>query len=214
VRVKGRDTDGTAWEEMTNCEDASAGGVSVFLKRPVKVGQVLQLALPLPPRFRQYDITEPSYRVYALVRRRTGSPARLGLLFLGKNPPQGAESLPSGLYFLPGDPKPAAADRHTVELRLRLEAEHAPGGTAQELRALAENVTPRHAEVKAALPVAKGSMLTVEDIDGTFKTRAEVRSITIDKDGQARLNLFFLDEELPERMLPAGGIAPRPISNS
>jgi len=213
VRIKGRDPDGTEWVEMTNCEDASAGGVALFLKRPVRVGQVLQLALPLPSRFRQYDITEPSYKVYALVRRRSGSPARVGLLFLGKHPPQGTEALPTELFFLPGDPRPVAADRHVVQVRLRLEAEHAPGGKAVEQRALAENLTARAAEVKATLPVGKGTLLSVEEIDGGFKTRAEVRGISIDKDGQARLSLLFVDDPLPDRLLPPNEPAGKPPGN-
>jgi hypothetical protein len=185
VRVQGRDPDGQLWEEMARCEDASATGVGVLLKRPVRVGQVLYLALPLPQRFRQYDLTEPSYRVYALVRgRRAGNPPRLGLLFIGKQPPKGAETLPTELFFMPGDPRPVAADRHMIQLTLRLEAENAAGGVAQEQRALADNVTARTAEVKAGLPVGKGAILTVAEVDGEFRTRAEVRAISIDKDGQ------------------------------
>jgi PilZ domain len=203
VRVQGRDPDGRLWEEMARCEDASASGVGLLLKRPVRVGQVLYLALPLPSHFRQYDLTEPSYRVYALVRgRRDGNPARLGLLFIGKQPPKGAEALPTELFFLPGDPRPTAADRPTVSLVLRLEAEHAPGGVAREQRALADNVTPRTADVKAGLPVGKGAILTVSAVDGDFKTRAEVRAISIEKDGQPRLSLLFLDDPLPDRLLP------------
>ena len=68
VRVQGRESDGTTWEEMSTCEDASAGGLGLKLNRPVVLGQVLHLSLPLPQRFRQYDLTDPSYRVYTLVR--------------------------------------------------------------------------------------------------------------------------------------------------
>jgi hypothetical protein len=207
VRVKGRDPDGTEWEEMTNCDNASAGGVAVALRRPVRIGQVLHLSLPLPTRFRQYDIVEPSYHVYALVRRRTGSPARVGVLFLGRHPPQGSESLPTETFVLPGDAPPGAAERHVVQVLLRLSADQAPGGAAREQRALAENITARTAEVKAALPVAKGTLLVVEEIDGGFKTRAEVRSIAIEKDGQARLSLLLVDDPFPDRMLPATGSA-------
>jgi len=202
VRIQGRDPDGKLWEEMTTCEDASAGGVAVLLKRPVRVGQVLFLSLPLPARFRQYDITEASYRVYALVRRRGGTPTRLGLLFLGKHPPRGAETLPTELFLMPGDPQPVGTDRHVVQVLLRLEAEHAPGGVAQEHRTLAEKLTARSAEVKASLPVSKGSILTVKEIDGDFETRAEVRAIAIDKEGHAHLNLLFVDDPLPDRLLP------------
>src|SRR5512143_2808799 len=68
VRVQGRDADGTAWEEMATCEDGSAGGVGLRFNRTVVLGQVLHLSLPLPERFRQYDLTDPSYRLPALVR--------------------------------------------------------------------------------------------------------------------------------------------------
>jgi hypothetical protein len=204
VRVQGRDPDGTKWEEMTTAEDASAGGVALLLKRPARVGQVLHLTLPLPPRFRQYDLTLSSYRVYGLIRgKRPGN--RYGLLFLGKNPPRGAEALPAGLYFLPGDPRPTTGSSQGFEVVLRLEGENAPGGVAQEEHSIAVNVREREADVKtSSLPVLKGAILTVEEVAGDFRTRAEVQNIVIGKDGNPVLSLLFLDEAVPERLRPAG----------
>ncbi|MCG6928444.1 MAG: PilZ domain-containing protein [Acidobacteria bacterium] len=201
VRVQGRDPDGTKWEEMTTAEDASAGGVALTLKRGARVGQVLHLTLPLPPRFRQYDLTQSSYRVYGLIRgKRPGN--RFGLLFLGKNPPRGAESLPAGLYLMPGDPKPASSMKG-FEVVLRIEAEHAPGGVTQEEHSVAENVREREVDAKTtSLPVQKGAILTVEEVAGDFRTRAEVQNIVIAKDGNPLLNLFLLDAPVPDRLLP------------
>jgi hypothetical protein len=201
VRVQGRDPDGTKWEEMTTAEDASAGGVALTLKRSARVGQVLHLTLPLPPRFRQYDLTQSSYRVYGLVRgKRPGN--RFGLLFLGKNPPRGAESLPTGLYLMPGDPKPRGGKKG-FEVVLKLEADNAPGGVAQQEHSIAENVREREADVRTtSLPVFKGATITVEEIGGDFRTRAEVQNITIAKDGNPLLSLLFLDTKVPERLLP------------
>lgn len=205
VRVQGRDPDGTKWEEMTTCEDASAGGVAVILGHNVRVGQCLHLTLSLPARFRQYDLTEASYRVYGLVRGKRPN-NRYGLLFLGKHPPRGAESLPSGLFLMPGDPKPLAAGKHGFEITLRLEAEHAPGGVTQEERSIAENVSERSATAKTTkLPVLKGATVTVEEVEGDYKTRAEIKNVVIGKDGNPRLDLLFLDEPLPERLLPPVG---------
>jgi hypothetical protein len=205
VRVEGRDPDGTKWEEMTTCEDASAGGVALVLKRPVRVGQVLFLTLPLPPSFRQYDLTQSSYRVYGLVRARRPE-NRYGVLFLGKNPPRGAEALPSGLFLMPGDPKPLGTGKLGFEVTLKLDAEHAPGGIAQEERSIVENVKQREADVKtASLPVLKGAVITVEEVGGDFETRAEVRNILIGPDGNPRLSLFFLDDPVPDRLLPPAG---------
>jgi hypothetical protein len=205
VRVQGRDPNGTTWEAMTTCEDVSAGGLALTLERSVRVGQVLHLALPLPARFRQYDLTDPSYRVYGLVRgRRAGN--RVGVLFLGRHPPRGAESLPTELFLLPGDPKPLSAERYGFEVTLRLEADQAPGGVAQEERSILEKVRERTADAKTmSLPVFKGVTLSVEEVGGEFKTRAEVSNVRIGKDGHPVLNLLFVDDPVPERLLPPAG---------
>jgi hypothetical protein len=49
----------------------------------------------------------------------------------------------------------------------------------------------------------KGAILQVEEVSGDFKTRAEVRNISIGGDGQPRLHLQFLDAPAPDRLLPA-----------
>jgi hypothetical protein len=163
-------------------------------------------------RFRQHDLTDPSYRVYALVRNVRPVPGggfRIGVLFLGKHPPRGADSLPEGLFLMPGDPTPVERRkfaRHVARLTLRLAAEHAPGGVAVEERTITQDVSLWGAQVRATtLPVVKGAILQVEEIDGDFKTRAEVRNISIGPDGHPRLNLLFLDSSAPERMLPGIG---------
>jgi hypothetical protein len=211
VRVQGRHADGTTWEEMCSCEDASAGGVALHLTHLVVLGQVLHLSMPLPQRFRQYDLTDSSYRIYALVRNAhpaAGGGFRAGLLFVGKQPPRGTESRPDELYLFPGDPTPLERRKHqrlTTRLNLRLEAEHAPGGVATEEKTVTEDLSQWGAQVTArTLPVVKGSILQVEEVSGDFMTRAEVRNISIGEDGQPRLHLLFLDAPAPERLLPAG----------
>src|SRR3990170_2312156 len=67
VRVQGQYPDGVTWEDMTSTSDASEGGASVKLSRAVLRGQALFLSLPLPKRYRVFDLTSPTYRVYAVV---------------------------------------------------------------------------------------------------------------------------------------------------
>ena len=161
VRVQGRESDGTTWQEMSSCEDASAGGVGLTLTRPVVLGQVLHLSLPFPQRFRQYDLTDPSYRVYALVRNVRPAPGggvRIGTLFLGKQPPRGAQSLPGELFLMPGDPTPVERrkfPRHMARLSLRLGAENAPGGVAVEEKTFAEDVSLWGAQVRCVEPAGR-----------------------------------------------------------
>lgn len=201
VRVQGRDADGSILEEMTSCDDASTGGVSFCLRHAVRQGQVLHLSLPLPSRFRQYDVTAQSYRVYTLVRSvtRTGGHARVGVLFYGRNPPHGTESLPGGLFLIEGDLRPGLrAPGHGIEVVLLLTASHAPGGVACQERTRIEQVTERGARVRVtSLPVMKGMILGLEEVAGGFVTQAEVDQILIGADGNPHIDLAFLDHPAP-----------------
>lgn len=205
ARVQGRDPDRSVFEEMASCEDASAGGVSLCLLHPVRQGQALHLSLPLPPRLRQYDVTSQAYQVYSLVRSvvpAAGRGARVGVLFYGRTPPEGAESLPEGLFLMPGDPTPAGKQlRHGVPLMLHLHASQAPGGLAREEQTAAEKVSAWGARVRvASLPVMKGTIVSVEEVGGSFRTRAEVHHILIGSDGDPHLELVFLDNPAPEHL--------------
>ena len=169
VRVQGREADGTTWEEMSSCEDASAGGVGLRLKRSVVLGQVLHLSLPLPQRFRQYDLTDPSYRdLHARPQRRAPRPAAgcaSASSSSGSTRRAGRTRCPGELFLMPGDPTPVERrkfPRHVARLSLKLEAEQAPGGVAVEERTMAEDISQRGAQVRATtLPVVKGAILQV-----------------------------------------------------
>jgi phage baseplate assembly protein W len=206
VRVRGRFSDGSVFDEVAACEDAGSGGVSIRLRKPVRRGQVLHLSLPLPPRFRQYDLTDQTYRVYGLVRSvvRIGvEAARVGLRFYGRTSPQGEEALPSTLYLMPGDagstgPRP----QDGIPLTIRLAAEQAPGGREQEEQTVAECVRKWETRVRiTSLPAMKGAVVWVENAGEGFRTRAEVRHIVIGADGSPRLDLTFLDAPAPPSLL-------------
>ena len=211
VRVSGVDEDGESWEEMTSTDDASFGGASFTLRHAVETGRALQLSLPLPKRFRRYDLTEPGYHVYALVRDLTPQKAgrRVGVLFLGKHPPKDFDRNPAQRYLLPSDPAPAPKERrrftrlNNVFINLRLQRLASDGGAPQEERTVAENMGKGGARVMTSLPLAKGEIVMVEEMGGTFRTRAEVCNVYIGEDRVPRLNLHFLDSEAPDRLLAA-----------
>ncbi len=210
VRVQGRDPDGNTWEEMSTTEDASVGGLAFRLKRPARLGQVLHVSLPLPARLRSYDLKDSSYRSYVLVRNARPIPegTRVGVLFLGKNPPRGAESLPSELFLMPGDPVPEERRRFprwSVRLVLKVERGFVPPGSTGEEQTMAEDIGKWGAQVRTSLPLAKGDLVRIEEVGGDYKTRAEVRNVSIGPDNHPRLNLLFLDEPVPERLLPPIG---------
>jgi len=217
TRVQGRDADGKAWEEMTTTADASGGGLALVLERPVRIGQCLHFSMPLPKRFRSHDLADQSYRVYGLVRSVFGSipPARVGVMFIGRHPPRGAsDPLPSELFLLPGDPKPEerrAHPRYEVRLRVTLERPSTADGSPATEETAAENLSRWGALVRTALPVAKGEMVLVSEREGRYRSRAEIRNVSIGADGLVRLNLLFVDGPVPDELLPppsadAGGV--------
>ena len=208
VKVDGFDLAGP-WQEMTVSDDTSAGGVAFQIAHPVQFGQVLLLSLPLPKRFRQYDLTDPSYHVYAVVRRAETVQGRttVGVMFLGKNPPRGYEKNPAGRYLLSEDPGPGtrterrAHERHEMHYNLRLSRQ---GEGAEKEFTVAENLSKGGARVLTTLPVVKGEIIIVEEMAGPFRSRAEIRNIYIGKDKVPRLNLRFLDAEAPDRLIAGG----------
>ena len=210
VHVYGHDTDGTPWEEMTTSDDASFGGASFAVKHPLEAHQALLLSLPLPKAFRRFDFGDSSYRVYALVRDvaqlRPGV-SRAGVLFLGRHPPKGHDKNPGGRYLLPTDPPPAPKERRQYQrvenafLNLKLTRLSRDGQPEQEERTVAENLGKGGARVLTSLAVAKGDVIVVEEIGGSFKARAEIRNVYIGEDRISRLNLQFLDAEAPDRLV-------------
>lgn len=210
VKVDGFDVDGP-WQEMTVSVDTSASGAGFTLVHPVQFGQVLLLALPLPKRFRQYDLTDPSYRVYAVVRRAEagGDHVGVGVLFLGKHPPRGYDKNPAGRYLLAEDPAPGtrterrAHPRREMPYNLKL-TRQGPDTDGQQEHTVAENLGKGGARVLTSMPVVKGEIILVEEVGGPFRTRAEIRNIFIGKDKIPRLNLKFLDGEAPDRLIAGG----------
>ena len=212
VHVKGHDANGVAWDEMTQSEDACFGGVSFPLKHPAFLGQALLLSLPLPKAFRQYALTDASYRVYGLVRDvyNLGSTVRVGVMFLGKNPPRGYEANPGGRYLLPTDPPPTPKERrggNRVDVFVNLKLLRANGAVRAE-QTVTENLGRGGVRVMTSLPVEKGEIIMVEDAAGCFSLRAEVRNIFVGKDGIPRLNLRFIDGQAPDSLIHTAGLSP------
>lgn len=209
VRVQGVQANGQPWTEMTVTVDCSAGGLALLLERPLQVGHVLQLLLPLPRAFRRYDLAEGSYRTWALVRgirASTNGRYRVGLRLLGRHPPRGYAEQPGSLFLMTGDAAPAEEQqerrqevRHPIFLNLRVRRLQAVG---HELT-VAEDASRHGLRVRTSLPVSRGEQLAIEDPAGAFAARAEIRSVRIGKDGVPRLHLRLVEGEVPPAIVPA-----------
>jgi hypothetical protein len=219
VSVRGHNRDGQLWEETTATTDVGLGGAALTLSRPMMMGQVVLLSLPLPPKMRRFDESAASYRVWSLVRYagQQGPPYRVGLMFFGRNPPRGFDKAPGGLFFLPSDPQPAFAVkrssvRYDLMVTVRLHRLDETGdGPCDELT-ITEDVSLGGAKVRTALPVAKGELVQVEEVGGPFRAAAVVHNVIEGEDRVRRLNLEFMDEDeaaaAMKELLRRQGIAP------
>jgi curved DNA-binding protein CbpA len=88
----GHDRSGEKWKEMTETVDVSIGGVALQTSRELREGAVVHLTMPFPVKLRRHGYSEPTYQVYAVVRRIASTDDGeqvLGLEFVGSSPPPG-----------------------------------------------------------------------------------------------------------------------------
>lgn len=123
MRVLCRENADHKWMESTRLVDVNHFGAGFTLSRPVEVGRLIQLIMPLPQKLRCYDHAEPMYSVWSLVRHASrvgGSPEpavfRVGVGFVGKHPPLSYESDPTLRY----DPLPLEGDRSLWKVNTQL----------------------------------------------------------------------------------------------
>jgi hypothetical protein len=203
VRVQGQYPDGVTWEDMTSTSDASVGGASIKLSRTVLRGQALFLSLPLPKRYRAFDLAAQTYRLYAVVCS-VKPGGELGLRFLGKNPPGGYRRNDAGLFLSPPITPPTsdrrAAPRREGVFFFVLKPTDARGSVREETT-VADNLGPGGARIKTTQVFANGEILEVREAGGTFITRASVQNVYVGDDAVWRLNLMFLDAPAPDHLI-------------
>ena len=205
VRINGQYPDGQTWEEMSTTSDASAGGASIKLNRTVLRGQALFVALPMPKRYRTFDLTSATYRLYAVVTS-VKPGGEIGVRFLGKNPPGGYARNDAGLFLAPPvSAAPAEADRRTAPRRdgvyFFVLKPSDDSGQRREETTVADNIGAGGARVKTTQSFAHGEVVELLEAGGLFRTRASVRNAYVGDDAVWRLNLMFLDAPAPSRLL-------------
>jgi hypothetical protein len=106
VRVK--ESENETWKEIVDVTGVSQLGAGFDLSRPVTVGRLVALVLPMPPEFRVYDRDENAYAVMGLVQycnesnSESGTVYRVGVAFVGKQVPESYKADPQQSYRISG----------------------------------------------------------------------------------------------------------------
>jgi serine/threonine protein kinase len=109
----------------------------------------------------------------------------------------------------PPPPERRSSSRLAMPLEIILRMTD-PSGAVREERTLAENIGYGGTQALTAMAsVSVGDVLVLQEVGGDFATSAAVRNIHAGKDSIRRLNLQFLDQQAPDRLVATGVSAPR-----
>ena len=118
---------------------------------------------------------------------KVGAGNRIGAAFLGKEPPPGYAEDPGGRF----DQKRRKGTRGQLLLKVILRFDMA-GGKVQQETTLLEDFSAGGAKVQSKLDAKVGQTLEIDESEGVFSARAEVRGSYVGPDGIRRLHLQFL----------------------
>ena len=224
VRVHCREGAQGDWTEQTRLVDVTPFGASFRLARPVDVGRLLHLQMPMPRQLRCFDHIEDQYRVWALVRRVTlaGETGRgeqlfeLGVAFVGKNPPASyladprtryeIAAGPTGENLWSADPKKRAyvesrETRLTMPVEVVVEVLDEQGAVTESEETVTENISRSGAAVFTSLKLERGRFVRLRSARYALAVLAVVRGGRKGADNIERLNLEFVDRQWPLEIL-------------
>lgn len=225
VRVEGDHGIETEWSEMTKLKDASALGAAFRLGRFVERGRLVLMRMVLPNKMRAYDLYEPQYRIWGLVRRclqideGAESPAyTVGVAFIGKRPPNSYFEDPTSLYDVSpnienglwhvtearsklDENRPVEQvrrhSRYPIPLNIQVDLVDKDGNIIRAETTATENISLGGAAIFSSFDVAPGSQLRITSEQYEVTIKAIVRGRRIGADGIRRLHVEFLDNLFP-----------------
>lgn len=106
--VQVKESEDETWKEIVNVTGISRLGAGFDLSRPVAVGRLVALVLPMPREFRAYDLDEKAYPVMGMVQYCNESTTdgvtvyHVGVAFIGKHVPESHKADPQQSYRIAG----------------------------------------------------------------------------------------------------------------
>ena len=221
IRVFCQESSEYQWTEQSRLVDVSPFGAGFMLTRPVEVGRLIQLTIPLPLKLRCFDHAEPLYSVWALVRYALPSPVaenggtclfRVGVAFVGKHPPVSYQENPTLTYEPVGTKggsgsmwalrrRPFPTQRRETRLALPLEVLvetlDENGNPAMQEQTVTEALSSLGACIPTNLDIDVGRVLKISCPRDWISLFAVIRSRKVAPDGIARLGLELIGERWP-----------------
>lgn len=199
VLVSGTDQSGK-WQEMTKSFDVSRMGLGVRLSRRVKTGTIVHITMPMPAKLRTHGYSDPSYNVYAIVRRvelPENSMRVVGLEFLGERPPSLYLHKPWATFQTQRWSGPDRRREKRVPRNEKVKVEYLDENmqvTGRE-SGVTENISHGGARVCVKSVPVECDVVKITCTRCKFESRALIRNRYTGRDGTERLCLQFLDNK-------------------
>ena len=217
IKVLCRESLDYEWTEKSRLIDVNQFGAGFTLTRPVEVGRLIQLTAPLPHQLRCFDQLEPMYSVWSLVRhisvvQEDPIMFRIGVAFIGKQPPASYEENPATLY----DPLPIKLGqsvmwrvmrrppvrkrretRLAIPLEVLLETFDEDGNPMEREHTVTEAISSLGACIPSSLEVEAGRVVRITSVTDGVTVFGAIRSRQVMPDGIARLGIEFIGDRWP-----------------
>ena len=221
IQVVFRETAEYQWTESSRLVDVNHFGAGFVLTRPIDVGRLVQLVIPLPYQLRCFDYSEPMYSVWGLVRHASAVPTsepdeqarfRVGVGFIGKHPPSSFEKDPTIRY----DPllinagstslwrlarAQSASQRReprlVIPLEVLVETLDGNGKPCQQEHTVTETISTLGTCIPTNLDVGVGRILKLTSVTDGVSIFAAIRSREVAADGITRVGLEFIGDRWP-----------------
>lgn len=221
--VQVKESDDETWKEVTKVTTVSRNGAGFSLPRPVRVGRLVTLVMPLDPDLRAYDEDKDLYPVMGLVQYcnqgmvNGESVYHVGVGFVGKNIPESFKADPTQNYRIIGMKKDglweiAEAEsqfknrkrpRYWISLPVTVSLlQKAEQPIARE-ETFTQNIGAGGVSVACSLTAGVGDKVKFACREIDFYAIAIVRNRKTPKNESPTLHLEFLDDELPVEKLIA-----------
>ncbi|MBK8150741.1 MAG: PilZ domain-containing protein [Acidobacteria bacterium] len=191
--------------------------MSFYFRRPLEVGQIILVSLPLPTQMRRFDEKSDEYSVWSVVRfcrsvlMNYKEAHQIGVAFTGKDPPPGYLRNPFCLYEASGydgDEFWKVTEtgstmnrrrhlRYALPISVTLDVCDADGNVTAHEQTVTENISVSGATVYTSLPLKVGDFVKFQSVEYNVTLVAEVRNVRTGTDGMPRAHLRFADGAFP-----------------
>lgn len=215
--VQVKESEGETWKEVTKVTTVSRNGAGFSLPRPVTVGRLLTLVMPLDPELRAYDQDKEVYPVMGLVQycnqgKIDGQTVyHVGVGFVGKNIPESFKTDPLQSYRISGMRKDGLWEiteaesqfknrkqpRYWISLPVTISLlQRAEQPVARE-ETYTKNIGAGGVSVPCTLTAGVGDKVKFACKEIDFYAVALVRNRKTPANESPTLHLQFIDAELP-----------------